>query len=920
MLKRTLNFMKTGRRRGAIALLVMLTSFVGFSQTELISNGDIEGTIGWEIWTYSNTVPVGTSQPSQYAIVSNPQEFNSVFINTTAHSGSKMLVFDSMLTGGQQHFWGIQVCGLSNKVEHTFKFWSRSLSAGPVADIEMIITNNSGQNSFNLQQIKGTKQAPAFVDGWQEYIYTFTPTEGCAQIRLRHTNSNNYPDSVGRDFALDDFSLTAPPAPLSIEFYANPVSCPQNTDGSIEASAFGGTPPYIYTLSGASTQTNATGVFTSLSAGDYVVQVQDGLGATAATSNISLQSPADITLSPSTTICEGQNTTLTVSGGSSAYTWTSQPVDTSIIDPSLDTQIVNPTETTIYTVETTVVSDSSSGTNLIVNGDFSAGDTGFSTDYIFTADNTAAKAQKMYGIVSNPNTWEPDFSNCSDRSASDNLMFIADGSITSTGNERVWNQTITNLKTNTDYIFSYWVQSVAALSPAQLESQINTVAIGIATAPATACGWIRVFYRWNSGASTTAELTLINRNTAGPGNDFALDEMSFSEAIICNISKQVTVTVNPILTPTFSFTTTYNVADTPDTLPLTSDNGVQGTWNPSTIDTSVPSSTTFTFTPTVASECGISVDRVIIVSNIDPIFTLPLSICSGDSVTLPLISDNLINGFWTPSVIDNTQNGVYLFTPDAGQSANTFTYNLTVNPIVTVTFPVFTTTYCQNDTADILPNPNETITGTWLPAVISTTTPGVIDYVFTPDANQCTSNIPSFRVTINPIITGIEITGGCENDLYIVNALPIANSFDPAAVTYSWTDSNNTVIGNATSKLNVSEVSLASFPATINVTITNSFGCSTTESYVVASNFCLIPKGLSPNGDSKNDTFDLIGLNPKRVQIFNRYGVAIFEKSNYTDQWKGQSSNGNELPSGTYYYVIELQDGQTKTGWVYLAR
>ncbi|WP_155959323.1 T9SS type B sorting domain-containing protein, partial [Flavobacterium saliperosum] len=42
--------------------------------------------------------------------------------------------------------------------------------------------------------------------------------------------------------------------------------------------------------------------------------------------------------------------------------------------------------------------------------------------------------------------------------------------------------------------------------------------------------------------------------------------------------------------------------------------------------------------------------------------------------------------------------------------------------------------------------------------------------------------------------------------------------------------------------------------------------------------------------------------------------------SGYKDQWYGQSNSGQELPDGTYYYVIETADGQTKTGWVYINR
>jgi len=55
-----------------------------------------------------------------------------------------------------------------------------------------------------------------------------------------------------------------------------------------------------------------------------------------------------------------------------------------------------------------------------------------------------------------------------------------------------------------------------------------------------------------------------------------------------------------------------------------------------------------------------------------------LTICSGDAApTLPNVSSNSINGTWSPAVVNNTNNGTYTFTPDAGQCAITTT--LTVN-------------------------------------------------------------------------------------------------------------------------------------------------------------------------------------------------------------------------------------------------
>jgi gliding motility-associated-like protein len=75
-----------------------------------------------------------------------------------------------------------------------------------------------------------------------------------------------------------------------------------------------------------------------------------------------------------------------------------------------------------------------------------------------------------------------------------------------------------------------------------------------------------------------------------------------------------------------------------------------------------------------------------------------------------------------------------------------------------------------------------------------------------------------------------------------------------------------------------------------------------------------------PNNDGDNDAWDLSGYDVSKVEIFNRYGSKVFSKSNYTNEWFGQSDNGNELPDGTYYYVIERDGVTAKTGWVYINR
>ena len=97
-------------------------------------------------------------------------------------------------------------------------------------------------------------------------------------------------------------------------------------------------------------------------------------------------------------------------------------------------------------------------------------------------------------------------------------------------------------------------------------------------------------------------------------------------------------------------------------------------------------------------------------------------------------------------------------------------------------------------------------------------------------------------------------------------------------------------------------------------------GCNKEESITVLAPTCGIQKGISANNDGFNDNFDLQGYNVKQLKIFNRYGTVVYTKSSYENEWYGQSDNGDELPDGTYYYVIDFEDLKTKTGWIYINR
>jgi gliding motility-associated-like protein len=89
-----------------------------------------------------------------------------------------------------------------------------------------------------------------------------------------------------------------------------------------------------------------------------------------------------------------------------------------------------------------------------------------------------------------------------------------------------------------------------------------------------------------------------------------------------------------------------------------------------------------------------------------------------------------------------------------------------------------------------------------------------------------------------------------------------------------------------------------------------------------------IPEGFSPDGDGINDRFEIIGIeifNQVKIRIYNRWGNLVYQSERYQNDWDGKSNAsmaiGSTLPTGTYYYTIEIVDTKEKfSGNVFLKR
>jgi len=175
--------------------------------------------------------------------------------------------------------------------------------------------------------------------------------------------------------------------------------------------------------------------------------------------------------------------------------------------------------------------------NLVENGDFESGNTGFSSDYTYSPGNLIPEG--VYDVLDNPQDDHPGFAPCDDHTSGDGNMMVVNGA--GTPNLNVWCQTVP-VTPNTQYVLSAWVTSVVAASPALLQFNINGTPVGgIFSAPGGTCNWQQFFQTWNSGNNGAATICIVNQNTTLGGNDFALDDIVF--APVCSVTDTVRVNV-----------------------------------------------------------------------------------------------------------------------------------------------------------------------------------------------------------------------------------------------------------------------------------------------------------------------------------------------------------------------------------------
>lgn len=556
-------------------------------------------------------------------------------------------------------------------------------------------------------------------------------------------------------------------------------------------------------------------------------------------------------------LCQGASVMYTVPSGYDAYNWNIAPG--------------NQTSVTVTSPTTLILNVVNNTTNLVVNGDFEAGNTGFTSGYTYAAPAfNALYPESTYSITTNPNIVHTDFSNCSDVTTTGpgNMMVVNGSNIPNT---TVWSQVIA-VDPNTNYSFAAWVTSVKNIGISDVSSLqffINNVQIGPVFSPTlTACDWQQFSQIWNSGANTSATISIIAQVVSG-NNDFALDNITFNTACLQSDTIVVSYDQSTISAgPNVTF-----CENEPQTITATANYANPNfTW--------VSGQTGATIAPTSSGNYVVQT-------------TSPNGCALKDTVTvtvkpMPWDFDTIAQ---MPSECGSNNGAVYVLMN--GSFGNN-------QPIYTWSGPGAN-------------NPNQINASVW-----TNLSPGW--YYINVTSNGCQRNDSVLVTPLNPPVADLSAnptSGYGPLSVDFTNGSTNATNFD-------WNFGNgNTTTTTDLSGLNQVYDSVGTYLVTL-VAINGS--CTDTASVLITVLPPPIPPVIppivpvdlktpnifTPNGDNVNDffTFELLNIKSLDVTIVNRWGNPVYTSSTIPFIWNGKDASGNMMDDGVYFYKYTAKGAQ----------
>ncbi len=182
-----------------------------------------------------------------------------------------------------------------------------------------------------------------------------------------------------------------------------------------------------------------------------------------------------------------------------------------------------------------------------------------------------------------------------------------------------------------------------------------------------------------------------------------------------------------------------------------------------------------------------------------------------------------------------------------------------------------------------------------------------ITYTFYSDSGSCSAQ-GTVNIMVNPapVVTGkrnLTILAGEQ-----ITIDPLAVSANGTTLTYSWFP----VTGLSNPRA-MSPVASPKTDTEYTLVVTSSNGCTATAKFnITVLQQPIVYNTFTPNGDGVNDTWNITNLNRYTngtVEVFNRNGNRVYYSIGYPVPWDGRY-NGQDLPAGVYYYIINPKNGK----------
>ena len=186
----------------------------------------------------------------------------------------------------------------------------------------------------------------------------------------------------------------------------------------------------------------------------------------------------------------------------------------------------------------------------------------------------------------------------------------------------------------------------------------------------------------------------------------------------------------------------------------------------------------------------------------------------------------------------------------------------------------------------------------------------------------CTDAIANFTVTISDCngptaAFTMVVQPACENA-----SIELTNN-SVGASTYEWIFEDGTVVTTIDASVEVhygqqSVITLVAFDAAGNTdTIIQNQSVLSFDDYFTIE----VPNVFTPNNDGKNDQYEIIV--PGKInecvefEVYNRWGQIMFQASGNNIKWDGYTEAGKKVPSGSYFYIVRIND-ITRKGTIHL--